>query len=130
MNKPKENEMNELQNTPPYSESNFWDKLKKFAKVAGKEVIEKALFLYYAAKQPNTPLWAKTTIYGALAYFISPIDMLPDLTPLLGYTDDLSILAAALVTVASYITDEVKQQARDKMQTWFGPSTITTTKKE
>ena len=56
--------------------------------------------------------------------------MLPDLTPLLGYTDDLSILAAALVTVASYITDEVKQQARDKMQTWFGPSTITTTKKE
>lgn len=122
--------MNELQNTPPYSESNFWDKLKKFAKVAGKEVIEKALFLYYAAKQPNTPLWAKTTIYGALAYFISPIDMLPDLTPLLGYTDDLSILAAALVTVASYITDEVKQQARDKMQTWFGPSTITTTKKE
>ena len=120
MIKPKENEMNELQNTPPYSESNFWDKLKKFAKVAGKEVIEKALFLYYAAKQPNTPLWAKTAMYGALAYFISPIDMLPDLTPLLGYTDDLSILAAALVTVASYITDEVKQQARDKMQTWFG----------
>ena len=124
MNKPKENEMNELQNTPPYSESNFWDKLKKFAKVAGKEVIEKALFLYYAAKQPNTPLWAKTTIYGALAYFISPIDMLPDLTPLLGYTDDLSILAAALVTVASYITDEVKQQARDKMQTWFGSAEV------
>ena len=124
MNKPKENEMNELQNTPPYSESNFWDKLKKFAKVAGKEVIEKALFLYYAAKQPNTPLWAKTTIYGALAYFISPIDMLPDLTPLLGYTDDLSILAAALVTVASYITDEVKQQARDKMQTWFGNAEV------
>lgn len=116
--------MNELQNTPPYSESNFWDKLKKFAKVAGKEVIEKALFLYYAAKQPNTPLWAKTTIYGALAYFISPIDMLPDLTPLLGYTDDLSILAAALVTVASYITDEVKQQARDKMQTWFGSAEV------
>ena len=124
MNKPKENEMNELQNTPPYSESNFWDKLKKFAKVAGKEVIEKALFLYYAAQQPATPLWAKTTIYGALAYFISPIDMLPDLTPLLGYTDDLSILAAALVTVASYITDEVKQQARDKMQTWFGSAEV------
>lgn len=116
--------MNELQKTPPYSEGNFWDKLKKFAKVAGKEVIEKALFLYYAAKQPNTPLWAKTTIYGALAYFISPIDMLPDLTPLLGYTDDLSILAAALVTVASYITDEVKQQAKDKMQTWFGNAEV------
>jgi uncharacterized membrane protein YkvA (DUF1232 family) len=116
--------MNELQKTPPYKEKNFWAKIKKFAKVAGKEVIEKALFLYYAAKQPNTPLWAKTTIYGALAYFISPIDMLPDLTPILGYTDDLSILAAALVTVASYITDEVKLEAKNKMQTWFGSTEV------
>jgi uncharacterized membrane protein YkvA (DUF1232 family) len=55
----------------------------------GREVIEKALWLYYAAQQPNTPLWAKTAIYGALGYFISPIDAIPDITPVIGYADDL-----------------------------------------
>lgn len=116
--------MSETQETSPYSENNFWTKIKTFAKTAGKEVIEKALFLYYAAQQPATPLWAKTAIYGALAYFISPLDAIPDLTPMLGYSDDLGILAAALVTVASYITDEVKQQAKNKMQTWFGSTDV------
>jgi uncharacterized membrane protein YkvA (DUF1232 family) len=116
--------MSDVQDPSQYSESSFWTKVKKFAKTAGKEVIEKALFLYYAAQQPSTPLWAKTTIYGALAYFISPIDALPDLTPVLGYTDDLGILAAALVTVATYITDEVKQKAKDRMQTWFGSTEL------
>ena len=48
-----------------YSDSSFWDKVKKFALTAGKEVIEKALWLYYAAQRPETPKWAKTAIYGA-----------------------------------------------------------------
>ena len=48
-----------------YSDSSFWDKLKHFALSAGKEVIEKALWLYYAAQRPETPKWAKTAIYGA-----------------------------------------------------------------
>ena len=51
-----------------FSENNFWDKVVNFAKAAGKEVIEKALWLYYAAQNPNTPTWAKVTIYGALGY--------------------------------------------------------------
>ena len=79
-----------------YSDSSFWDKVKKFALTAGKEVIEKALWLYYAAQRPETPKWAKTAIYGALAYFISPIDAIPDITPLVGFTDDLGALAAAI----------------------------------
>ncbi len=51
-----------------YSDDNFWNKVVKFAKKAGKDVIEKALLLYYAAQSPQTPVWAKTTIYGALGY--------------------------------------------------------------
>lgn len=64
---------NKPQKYDDYSDSSFWDKLKNFAKAAGKEVIEKALFLYYAAQENDTPVWAKTVIYSALAYFISPI---------------------------------------------------------
>ncbi|MES2264837.1 MAG: YkvA family protein [Pseudomonadota bacterium] len=103
-----------------YSESNFWGKLKNFALQAGREVVEKALWLYYAAQRPETPLWAKTIIYGALAYFISPVDAIPDITPIVGYADDLGALAAAIATVSTYINDEVKELAKKKLQHWFG----------
>lgn len=102
-----------------YSESRFWDKLKHYAMAAGSEVIEKALWLFYAAQRPDTPAWAKTVIYGALAYFILPTDAIPDLLPLAGYTDDLGALAAAIGMVSLYISEEVKEKTRQKMQAWF-----------
>lgn len=103
-----------------YSEASFWDKVKHFARQAGIEVIEKALWLYYAAQRPDTPKWAKTVIFGALAYFISPMDAIPDLTPLVGFSDDLGALAAALSMVAVYIDDSVKQSSAQKLAAWFG----------
>ncbi|MFZ6770179.1 YkvA family protein [Undibacterium sp. Di26W] len=103
-----------------YSESGFWDKLKHFALAAGSNVVEKALWLYYAAQRPETPAWAKAVIFGALGYFIFPLDVIPDAVPVLGYTDDMATLAAAVATVSLYITDEVKQLAQQKMQSWFG----------
>jgi uncharacterized membrane protein YkvA (DUF1232 family) len=103
-----------------YSEAGFRDKVKTYGKKAGREVVEKALWLFYAAKAPDTPKWAKTAIYGALAYFIFPLDAIPDFAPLVGYTDDLGVLVAALGTVASYITDDIKRQASDRLVEWFG----------
>ena len=52
-----------------YSDRAFWTKVKKYATVAGKEVIEKALWLYFVLRKPDVPLWAKSTILGALGYF-------------------------------------------------------------
>jgi uncharacterized membrane protein YkvA (DUF1232 family) len=103
-----------------YSEDSFWGKLKKFAKAAGSEVIDKALQLYYAMQESATPTWAKAIIIAALGYFISPIDAIPDLIPVVGYADDLGVLVAALATVASYITNEVKAKAKAKLAEWFG----------
>ncbi len=102
-----------------YSEDNFWEKVKKFAIIAGKEVVERALQLYYAAKNPETPGWAKGVIYGALGYFIFPADAISDIIPAVGYADDLGVLAAALATVAMYINKEVKDKAEEKMKAWF-----------
>ena len=102
-----------------YSEDNFWNKIKKFAKKAGKTVIEKALTLYYVARDSDTPMWAKTTIYGALGYFISPVDVIPDIIPVTGYSDDLGVLAAAIATVAVYIKDEHVEKAKDTLKRWF-----------
>lgn len=86
----------------------------------GKEVIEKALQLYYAMQAPNTPTWAKAVIIAALGYFISPIDAIPDVVPFVGFADDLGVLVAALAAVATYITDEVKNKADAKLDEWFG----------
>lgn len=107
-------------NAKNYSEAGFWHKLTHFAKQAGREVVEKALWLYYAAQRPEVPTWAKTVIYGALAYFISPLDAIPDITPIAGYSDDIGALTAAVGLVAVYINDEVKAKAAQKLQDWFG----------
>jgi uncharacterized membrane protein YkvA (DUF1232 family) len=103
-----------------YSDEGFWDKLLRFARTAGSEVVERALELFYAAQHPQTPTWAKTVIYGALGYFITPLDALPDVIPAAGYSDDLGALVMALATVMMYITPEVKAKAKAKMSDWFG----------
>ena len=103
-----------------YSEKKFWDKLVVYAKSAGTEVVERALQLYYAAQEPDTPVWAKGVIIASLGYFISPLDAILDAAPVVGFSDDLGVLALAIATVAMYITPAVKQQARAKMKDWFG----------
>ena len=103
-----------------YSEANFWQKLFKHAKAAGREVVEKALLLFYATQEPETPVWAKGVVYAALAYFILPTDAIPDFIPGAGYGDDLTVLAAALVTVAIYVTPEAEEEAKTKLKQWFG----------
>ena len=103
-----------------FSEEGFWDKLKNVFKKAGIKVVYSALMLYYAYQRKETPVWAKTIIVGALGYFISPIDAIPDLTPIVGYADDLGVLVVAIGAVSAYIDSEVKQSAKDKLHNWFG----------
>jgi uncharacterized membrane protein YkvA (DUF1232 family) len=115
-----EHDNNSNEYVEAYSDSGFWDKLKSYAVSAGREVVEKALILYYAAQEEKAPAWAKATIVGALGYFIAPLDAVTDLTPVIGYTDDLGVLVLALAAVAAYINDDVKARAQKKMSDWFG----------
>lgn len=103
-----------------FSESGFWNKLKKYASAAGREVVEKALLLFYAMQEEQAPAWAKATIAGALGYFIVPLDAITDLTPAVGYADDLGVLVLALAAVASYVNDDVRQKTAARMEAWFG----------
>jgi uncharacterized membrane protein YkvA (DUF1232 family) len=104
-----------------FSEESLWDKLARFARVAGEEVVEKVLWLYFVLLKPETPVWVRGTIVGALAYFIWPADAIPDVLPVAGYTDDLGVLTAAVGYLAMYIDEDVKARARRKMEDWFGP---------
>lgn len=102
-----------------YSEHSFWKKLARFASSAGYDVVEKALWLYYAAARPETPKWAKATVYGALAYFVLPADVVADILPVAGYTDDLAVLVFALTTIGSYVDDGVRKRTARTLAHWF-----------
>ena len=115
-------EMSNSEYAKEYSERNFWDKVKKYAQVAGEGVLEPALKLYYAAQDPDTPLWARSVIVAALGYFISPFDAIPDVTPVVGYADDLGVLVAAVAAVAAHIKDEHVERAGETLRRWFGES--------
>lgn len=103
-----------------YNEDGFWDKIKKYAKKAGLKVIYLALVLYYTANAETTSLSKKGIIYGALGYFILPIDLIPDAIPVVGFSDDLAALVGCVAAVASCITPEIKNQAEGKLTAWFG----------
>lgn len=102
-----------------FSESKFWDKMKKAAKSAGKKVIEMALLLFYVLQSPDVPIDQKTIIIGALGYLILPVDLIPDFIPILGFTDDAAALAAALKTINSSITPEIEAKAKAKADELF-----------
>lgn len=103
-----------------YNEESFWKKVSSFVIKAGKEVIEKALILYYCLQDDDTPAWAKTTIIGALGYFISPVDAIPDLVPVVGFSDDLGVLTLAITVVLAHIKQEHRDKAKEKIKEWFG----------
>jgi uncharacterized membrane protein YkvA (DUF1232 family) len=105
--------------TSYFTDAAFWSKLGSSAVDAGREVVLKALMLYYAMIDDNTPVWAKGVIAGALGYFILPVDAIPDFTPVIGYSDDLGVLAAALATVALHVTVTHRRRAEETLGQWF-----------
>ena len=88
----------------------FWAKFKKV--VAKLPFAEELLAAYYCAFDKETPRHVQASLLGAIAYFILPFDFVPDMLPVLGFTDDAAILATAIRMVASHITPEHREAAR------------------
>lgn len=105
-----------------FSENAFFGKLANFGKSLGTKTVYTSLLLYYAYKRKDTPGWAKRIVLGALGYLVMPLDAIPDLSPFIGYTDDIGILSFALVTVAAYVNDDVKEKARKQLGNWIPAS--------
>ena len=108
-----------------YSDASFWDKIRKYGKIAGSKVVYEALLLYYAATKPTTPLQVKLFIFGALGYFILPIDVIPDFIVGLGYTDDVAVLLGVIKACQMYIDEECRMKAALKIKELFGESAWT-----
>jgi len=102
-----------------YSETKFVQKIMKVAKNAGIKVIYVALLLFYTLQKATTPAWAKSAIIGSLGYFILPTDIIPDILPIAGFSDDITALLAVIVAVALYVDEDIKTKAKAKLRIWF-----------
>ena len=98
-----------------YSERSFMDKLKRFGVKAGKKITEPALAMFYCMKDPETPAKVKLLIMGALGYFILPTDLICDLSPLVGFTDDLTVLITTYNLVKAHLKPEHSEKAAMKV---------------
>ena len=103
-----------------YDEAKLGSTLPRVARKAGSKLVYSVLLLYYVLRSKTVSNADKAKIYGALGYFLLPLDILPDFLPLAGYTDDLTAVLWALHTVWKNITPEVKAQAAAKTREWFG----------
>lgn len=88
----------------------FWRKLKGLA--VKLPFAEDLLAAYYCAFDRQTPRHVQAALLGAIAYFVLPFDFVPDMLPVLGFTDDAAVLATALRMVASHITPDHREAAR------------------
>jgi len=89
----------------------FWPKLGKvFASVPFAEDLVAA---YYCAFDRSTPLRAKGILLAALAYFVMPIDAIPDFILGLGFTDDLTVIVTAIAMIRSHMKIEHREKARE-----------------
>ena len=105
---------------PAYDESKFWNKVKAVPARAGGAILRPAFTLYFTLQDDDTPAWVKPVIAGALAYFIFPVDAIPDIIPVAGYTDDLGVLATALATTTAHVKPEHKEAANQQVETLLG----------
>ena len=97
----------------------FWEKLKKYAKIIGKEAVYHALLLYYLMISKETSWLNKAYIIGALGYLIFPLDFIPDAIPIVGYSDDFTAIMMVFNKVKGSITTDVEKKARVKLLEWF-----------
>lgn len=91
-------------------EHDFWAKLRR--NISRVPFLEEAIAAYYCAIDSRTPLQVKAVLFGALAYFVLPIDLVPDIIAVLGFTDDAAVLYAAIRTVLPHITGDHRASAR------------------
>jgi uncharacterized membrane protein YkvA (DUF1232 family) len=87
----------------------FWDKIRRFAGQI--PFAEEAVTAWFCARDPATPSHVRAALVAALAYFVIPMDALPDFLPALGFTDDAALFWAVWQMMKGYITEEHREKA-------------------
>lgn len=100
---------------PSFDTAQFFALLRRVFKAV--PFSRELLSMYYALLDAQTPVWVKATVAGAIVYFIAPADAIPDLLPMLGFTDDAGVIFGAYRAVAAHITEGHRVQAEEWLAT-------------
>jgi uncharacterized membrane protein YkvA (DUF1232 family) len=92
-----------------------WKRLERWARALRRDV----LTLWFAARHPGTPLAAKLLALGLAAYALSPIDLVPDFIPVLGYLDELLILPIGILVCLKMLPEPVLAECRARAARWL-----------
>jgi uncharacterized membrane protein YkvA (DUF1232 family) len=102
-----------------YSESSFWNVVRGSFRAIGEKTLVQAITLFHTLQDKKTPSKARYTILAALAYLILPTDLIPDFLPIVGFTDDMGAIAAAMAGVTPYIKATHKRKAAKQVAELF-----------
>ena len=102
-----------------FSAKGFVEKISRIAKRAGANLVYAALVLFYTLQSKEVSYKDKAMIIGALGYLISPLDVLPDAIPIVGLSDDLTVLLFVINKIWVEVPEEVKTRAKEKLSDWF-----------
>lgn len=105
---------NDFNNRSERVKKGFW----KTARRAGRMIpfMDEVVAAYYCALDEKTPTRVRMTLMAALAYFVLPFDIIPDMLVGIGFTDDVAVLMAALTAVRTHITPAHRIAAREAMR--------------
>ncbi len=92
---------------------------RQLLKRAGRSIARPALEALEMLLDPTTPAQARLTLLAALTYLLVPTDLIPDLIPVAGFSDDLVAITAVLGLCRNHITPEIRQRAQSKLDQWF-----------
>jgi uncharacterized membrane protein YkvA (DUF1232 family) len=95
--------------TSTFDDEQFWTKVRRT--LGRVPFMDDAVSAFYCAQDPDTPRRVRGVLLGALAYFVLPVDMIPDLVVGFGFTDDATVLATALAMVSGHIKPAHRDQA-------------------
>lgn len=98
--------------------------LPRLLSKTGMDLMAKIVQLYYVARSPDVPGWVKASVCAGLGYLIVVPDAVPDITPLVGFLDDIAVLSTVFTTVAAHISPKVKGQADAKLAELFPTTAI------
>jgi uncharacterized membrane protein YkvA (DUF1232 family) len=92
----------------------MWERLKRWAK----EIEFEGLTLWFACRHPGMPLLPRILALLVVAYFLSPIDLIPDFIPVLGYLDELILLPVSIYLILKLVPEPVLAECRPRAEAW------------
>lgn len=102
-----------------YEEETFLDKLTAIAAKAGGTVVYAGVLLYEVMRDGSISVKTKAMIVASLGYLILPLDFIPDLAPILGFSDDLAVLIYAISKVREQLTPVIRGRAIERVKSLF-----------